>query len=132
MKIRTIVASVICLVISGPVASADESATLIQLDKDWGSAEGPEAIAPLLSDDILTIGPEGLVGKAQMLEAAASDEAPAGPYIAGDFEVRFLSEDVAVMVHSAGDPDPHWSMHVWQKQDGKWQIAASATVPVEE
>jgi hypothetical protein len=43
-----------------------------------------------------------------------------------------LSDDIAVMTHHAGDPDPHWSMHVWQKKDGGWQVVASATVPLEE
>ncbi len=86
----------------------------------------------MLADNVVALGLEGVAGKAQMLEAAASDDAPTGPYVAGDYEVRFLSEDVAVMVHSAGEPDPHWSMHVWQKQDGKWKVAATATVPIEE
>jgi hypothetical protein len=132
MKVRTIIGSVICLVMIGAVANADESDTLVQLDKKWGEAQGPEAMEPLIADNIMTLGAEGLIGKAQMLEAAASDDAPTGPYTAGDYEVRFLSDDIAVMVHSAGDPDPHWSMHVWQKRDGKWQVAASATVGIEE
>jgi len=117
---------------TGAVANADESDTLVQLDKKWGEAQGPEAMEALIADNIVTLGSEGSIGKAQMLEAAASDDAPTGPYTAGDYDVRFLSEDIAVMVHSAGEPDPHWSMHVWQKRDGKWQVAASATVPAEE
>ena len=132
MNIRTIVGCVFCLVMTGPVANTDEADTLVQLDKEWGEAQGQEALEPLLADNIVAVGSEGVAGKAQMLEAAASDDAPTGPYIAGDYDVRFLSEDVAVMVHSAGEPDPHWSMHVWQKRDGKWQVAATATVPIEE
>lgn len=57
---------------------------------------------------------------------------PAGPYDAGDYKVDFLSDDVAVMVHSVAGPEPHWSMHVWQRQAGKWKAVATATVPVEE
>ena len=132
MNVRTIVACVFCLVMTGSVANADESDTLIQLDKEWGETQGPEAIKALIADDIVTLGSEGMVGKAQMLEAAASDDTPTGPYTAGDYDVRFLSEDIAVMVHSAGEPEPHWSMHVWQKRDGKWQVAATASVPVKE
>jgi hypothetical protein len=132
MKVRTIIGSAICLVMAGSVAHADESDTLVQLDKKWGEAQGPEAMEALIADNIVTLGSEGVIGKAQMLEAAASDDAPTGPYTAGDYDIRFLSEDIAVMIHSAGEPDPHWSMHVWQKRDGKWQVAASATVPVEE
>ncbi len=132
MNIRTIFGCVICLIMTGTVANADESDELVQLDKEWGEAEGTEALEALLADNILALGLEGVGNKAQILEAAASDDAPTGPYIAGDYDVRFLSEDVAVMIHSAGEPDPHWSMHVWQKRDGKWQVAATATVPIEE
>ena len=132
MKIRMIVACVFCLLMAGTMANADESVALVQLDKEWGEAEGPEALEALLADDILALDLEGVGSKAQMLEAAASDDAATGPYVAGHYDVRFLSKDVAVMIHSAGEPDPHWSMHVWQKRDGKWQVAATATVPVEE
>ncbi len=132
MNIRTILGCVICLIMAGTVANADESDELVQLDKEWGEAEGPEALEALLADNILALGLEGVGSKSQMLEAAASDDAPTGPYVAGDYEVRFLSEDVAVMVHSASEPDRHWSMHVWQKRDGKWQVAAPATVPIEK
>ncbi len=132
MNIRTILGCVIYLIMAGTVANADESDELVQLDKEWGEAEGPATLERLIADNILTLGSEGVIGKAQMLEAAANDDAATGPYVAGDYDVRFLSDDVAVMVHSAGEPDPHWSMHVWQKRDGKWQVAATATVPVEE
>jgi Domain of unknown function (DUF4440) len=132
MAIRTIIACTFCLLMTGSAAYADESDTLIRLDKVWGEAAGPDALEPLLADDILAVGSEGVGSKAAMLEAAASADAPSGPYVAGDYEVRFLSDDIAVMVHSAGAPDPHWSMHVWQKHDGKWQVAATATVPAEE
>lgn len=132
MNIRTIVGCVIFLVVAGPGVNADESDTLVQLDKEWGEAQGPAVLESLLADNIVALDSEGVGGKAQMLEAAANDDAPAGSYVGGDYDVRFLSEDVAVMVHSAGEPDPHWSMHVWQKRDGKWQVAATATVPIEK
>lgn len=135
MKLQMIIACVFCLVITGSAANADETDALIQLDKDWGSSLGPEALESLLDDDILTLGAEGLTGKAQMLEVAAddaSDDDAAGPYVAGDYKVRFLSDDVAVMVHSTGGDEPHWSMHVWHKQDGNWQVAATAGVPIGE
>ena len=132
MNMKTMIACVFCLLMAGTMANADDSDALVQLDKEWGEAEGPEALEALLADDILALDLEGVGSKAQMLEAAASDDAPTGPYVAGDYDVRFLSKDVAVMIHSAGEPDPHWSMHVWQKRDGKWQVAATATVPVEE
>ena len=132
MNIRTILGCVFCLIMAGTVANADESDALVQLDKEWGEADGPDAAEPFLADNIVALGLEGVQGKAQMLEAVESDDAPTGPYVAGDYDVRFLSEDVAVMVHSVGEPDPHWSMHVWQKRDGKWQVVATATVPIED
>jgi len=132
MNIKTILGCVICLIMAGTAANADESDALVQLDKEWGEAarQGPEAVELLLADNIVALGLAGVRGKAQILEAA--EDAPTGPYIAGDYDVRFLSEDVAVMIHSTGEPGPHWSMHVWQKRDGKWQVVASANVPIEE
>ena len=132
MKIRMRIGCVICLIMTGALANADDSDALIQLDKEWGESQGAETLENLLADDIVALGAEGMAGKAQMVEDAASADPASGPYVAGDYQVNFLSEDIAVMVHSAGDPDPHWSMHVWQKQDGKWQVAATATVPIEE
>ena len=132
MKIRMRIGCVICLIMTGALANADDSDALIQLDKEWGESQGAETLEIVLADDIVALGAEGMTGKAQMVEAAASADPASGPYVAGDYKVNFLSEDIAVMVHSAGDPDPHWSMHVWQKQDGKWQVAATATVPIEE
>jgi len=132
MKIRKIAGLVICLGLIAPAANAGDADALIQLDKEWGSAPGTDAFSHFIADGILALGPTGVTGKTEMIEAAANADAPTGPYVAGDYEVRFLSKDIAVMVHSAGAPDPHWSMHVWQKQDGKWRVAATAAIPVEE
>ena len=82
MNIKTIVACVFCLVMAGTMANADESDALVQLDKEWGGAEGPEALEALLADNILALGLEGVASKAQLLEAAASDDALTGPYVA--------------------------------------------------
>ncbi len=132
MKTKMIVGCAIILVTIGSVAHAGDSDELVQLDKAWGEAPGPEALEAILSNNLMALDAEGVASKAQMLEAAESADAPTGPYIAGDYKVNFLSDDIAVMVHSAGEPDPHWSMHVWQKTAGKWQVAATASVPVEE
>lgn len=132
MKIRMKIGCVIGLMMTGALANAGDSDALIQLDKEWGKSQGAEALEMMLADDIVALDSEGMAGKAQMVEAAASADPASGPYVAGDYKVNFLSEDIAVMVHSAGDTEPHWSMHVWQKHDGKWQVAATATVPVAE
>ena len=132
MKIISILGCAFCLIMTGTIANAGDTDALIQLDKEWGESQGTETLELLLADDIVALGVDGIVGKAQMIEAAAGDDSAPVPYVSGDYKVNFLSKDIAVMVHSAGDPEPHLSLHVWQKHDGKWQIAASATVPTEE
>jgi hypothetical protein len=127
----------LCLGLVAVIATAahHETEALIELDKKWGSAQGADAAGVLdgiIADDVLAVSGEGLGSKAAMLEEAASEDAPAGPYIAGDYKVRFLDDDTAVMVHSAGEPDPHWSLHVWEKRDGKWQVVATISTPIEE
>ena len=63
MNIRTIVACVVCLVMTGTMANADDSDALVQLDKEWGEAQGPEALEPLISDNILALHQDlGVVG----------------------------------------------------------------------
>lgn len=127
-----ILGSLVGLLFFAGIANADDTNALIELDKKWGESEGADALAPLLSDDILTISVEGLAAKADMLEAADEAEPATGDYDAGDYQVNFLTDDVAVMVHSTQVPEPHWSMHVWQKLDGEWRVTASASVPIEE
>jgi len=132
MRSMKILGSLVGLLVIAGIASADDTNALIELDKKWGESEGADALAPMLSDDILAIGVEGLAGKAEMLEAADEEEPATGAYDAGDYQVNFLSDDVAVMVHSTRVPEPHWSMHVWQKFDGEWRVTATASVPIEE
>ena len=114
------------------LANADDTAALIELDKQWGESQGAEELSPFLLDNLIQISVDGLGDKASMLDEADNAEPASGPYAAGDYEVRFLSDDIAVMVHSTAAPEAHWSMHVWQKVDGKWKVAASAGIPVGE
>ena len=117
------------LLMSSGLAVADVTDDLIALDEDWGGAEGPDAIAPLLADSVIAVGTDGVADKQMMLEAAANAEPASGPYMAGDYKVQFLSDDIAVMVHSTAPPEAHWSLHVWQLVDGEWRVAATASVP---
>jgi hypothetical protein len=132
MKTKTKVGCVISLALVAGWAVADDTDALIELDKKWGGAAGSEGMSTLLTDDVIAVDTDGVAGKAEMLAAAQAAGAPSGAYVAGDYKVNFLSDKVAVMVHSAPQPEPHWSMHVWQKVDGKWQVAATATVPIDE
>jgi hypothetical protein len=120
------------LLLAGGIAQADETDTLIKLDKKWGETRGADALAPLLSDDVMEITDDRAGGKKEMLADAVANPPPEGPYQAADYQVKFLSDDIAVMSHSSSGEDPHRSLHVWQKIDGQWKVAATAAVPVEK
>ena len=120
------------LLLSAAIANAGDADALIKLDKKWGESEGADALAPFLLDSIITINAEGLSDKTAMLDQAENAEPITEPYMPGDYKVQFLSDDVAVMVHSTPPPEAHWSMHVWQKVDGEWRVAANANIPVGE
>ena len=111
------------------VAFAGDSDALIELDKQWGSADSAEAVKSFVSEDLIVISADGISGLAEMLadqaEATPTDET----YVAGDYQVKFLSDDIAVMVHTAAGEEPHSSMHVYQKQDDKWLVVATASAP---
>ena len=132
MRTSRLVGVAAALLLSAGFASAGDADKLIELDKKWGESEGADALAPMLLDEIIAIGANGIGDKETMLEQADSAEPATGPYEASDYKVRFLNEEIAVMVHSTPTPEPHWSMHVWQKVDGKWRVAATAAVPVAE
>ena len=111
---------------SGPIF-ADDAAMLIALDKQWGSAGGPDGF---VSDDVIGIGPAGVIGIAEVRQAATgpSDE----EYVVDGYQVKFLATDIAVMVHTAAGSDPHASMHVYQKRDDQWLVVGNASVPTPE
>ena len=132
MRATKIVGLASVLFLSAGFASADDTDRLIELDKKWGESEGADALAPMLLDEIVAINANGVGDKKSILEQAESAEPATGPYEASDYKVRFLTEDIAVMVHSSLTPEPHRSMHVWQKVDGKWLVAATATTPMAE
>ena len=132
MRKTTVFGLCASLLLSAAFANADNTDTLIELDKKWGESQGADALSPMLADSIIVIGVDGLGDKAAMLEQAENAEPATEPYMPGDFKVKFLSDDVAVMVHSTPPPEPHWSMHVWHKVDGEWRVTATASVPVGE
>jgi len=137
MNRKVVISAVLVTLLAGlAVAMHHETDALIELDKEWGAAaQGEEAVAAInriVSDDVLAIGVNGLGSKEAMIEATQGDDAPTGPYMADNYEVKFLTDDVAVMVHHAGDPGPHWSLHVWQKKGEKWMVVASASAPEAE
>jgi hypothetical protein len=107
---------------------ADKTDKLIELDKRWGEATKAAQVEAMFADDMVSIGEDGLGDRASML-AALAENPPEGPYMAGDYKVQFLDGNTAIMVHNVKDgDDTHWSMHVWRKQGGGWQVVAHASV----
>ncbi len=116
----------------GAIASADDTADVIAGDKAWGAAGtkgDADAAAKLLADDLISVSEEGVTGKKG--ELAAIKPAPAGTqYDPTDYKVVFLDKDTAVMTHGTKGADPHYSMHVWSRKSGQWQVVATSATPV--
>ena len=132
MKRVFLITNALVLLSASALAQAGDADALIELDKKWGEARDAAAIDPLLADDLLAVSPEGMGSKAQVIEQATAADAPDEPYTVGDYTVRMLSDDIAVMTHSVAGSESHWSMHVWQKQGGAWKVAATASIPAAE
>ena len=132
MNKRYLVASAALLLTAGSLAWAGDANSLIDLDKKWGETSDAGKLSDLLSEDIVVLSPDGNGTRASVIENATSTDAPDEPYTSGDYVVQFISDDVAVMTHSTSGEDPHWSMHVWHRNDGKWQVAATASIPAEK
>ena len=117
----------------GAIASADDKADLIERDKAWGAAGtkgDAEAVAKILADNLVSVSNKGVTDKKG--ELAANEPAPAGTqYEPTDFTVAFLDKDTAVMTHGTKGADAHYSMHVWSRKSGQWQVVATSTTPVE-
>ena len=117
----------------GAIASADDKADLIERDKAWGAAGtkgDAEAVAKILADNLVSVSNKGVTDKKG--ELAANEPAPAGTqYEPTDFTVTFLDKDTAVMTHGTKGADAHYSMHVWSRKSGQWQVVATSTTPVE-
>ena len=113
-------------------ARADDSAALIELDKQWGEAgvKGDSSVAKkILSDDVVSVTEDGVRGKQEELED--NEPAPAGTkYEPTDYKVKFLDADTAIMTHGTKGDEAHYSLHVWSRQGGSWKVIATSTTPV--
>jgi ketosteroid isomerase-like protein len=113
-------------------ASADDKDALIALDKQWGAAGtkgDTTAAAKFLADDLVSVTEKGVRGKKG--ELADNEPAPAGTtYKPTDFKVTFINPDTAIMTHGTEGKDAHYSLHVWTRKGGTWQVAATSTTPV--
>jgi hypothetical protein len=105
---------------------ADVSDDLIAMDKQWGMAGGPTGY---VSEDVIGIGPTGVVNFGNLVADAAANANAGEEYVVSGYQVKFLSDDIAVMVHTAAGSDPHASLHVIQKQGDAWLVVATASAP---
>ena len=122
---------------------ADVQKALIALDKEWGEAGGDAAkLDKIIADSTLAIGPKGEAQDKQQLIAsnkAASTDVTNGSYTADEYKFEMPSSDVVVMTHRGRTKgmqngkevtESHRSLHVFQKQNGRWQVVANAQSPI--
>ena len=114
---------------------------LIALDKQWGEAGADTAaLNKILSDKMIGIGQKGEAqGKKEQI--AANTSTPSSGYVADEHKFETLTPDVVVMTHrgtstttEGGKPvkESHRSLHVFQRNNGTWQVVASAQVPISQ
>ena len=112
-------------------AAQDAKEDLIKLDKEWGAANlkaDKNALGSFYAEDMIGVSPEGVATKAMLLDVTPSNETT---YVSGEYEVKMLGNETAVMVHRGGSGENSYrSLHVWAKRGGKWQVVATATIPM--
>ena len=123
----------------------DVQQTLIALDTQWGQT-GPDAakLGEIIGDQVLAVGPKGEAQDKQQLVAtnvAGASGVQNSTYTPDEYKFEMLSPDVVVMTHrgtTKGMKDgkevteSHRSLHVFQKQGGKWQVVANAQLPISQ
>ena len=129
---RTLVALGTFLVMfTATAGAADDKDALIALDKQWGESvvKGDTTVAAkLLADKVVSVNESGMTGKQGVL--ADMKPAPAGTrYEPTDYKVTFINPDTAIMTHTAKGADAHYSLHVWSRKSGTWQVVATSTTP---
>jgi hypothetical protein len=124
---------------------ADVQKALIALDKEWGEAGNDTAkLDKIIGDNVLGIGAKGEAQDKQQLIAsnkALSTGVQNGTYAADEYKFDMPSADVVVMTHRGTTKgmqnakeitESHRSLHVFQKQNGRWQVVANAQLPISE
>ena len=127
-----LIVAVLLVLVGSAAASADDSATLIELDKKWGEAGtsgDTEAVAKFLADELVSVFEGGVRGK----KGELADNAPTpegAKYEPTDYKVTFVDDDTAIMTHGTKGEDAHYSLHVWSRKSGSWLVVATSTTPV--
>jgi hypothetical protein len=148
---RILVIMIACALMGAVVSTqaknvpADVQKALIALDKEWGEAGGDTAkLDKIIGDNLLGIGAKGEAQDKQQLIAsnkALSTDVQNGTYAADEYKFDMPSADVVVMTHRGTTKgmqngkevtESHRSLHVFQKQNGRWQVVANAQLPIAE
>jgi hypothetical protein len=128
MKSTLVTVATFLVMFAAAARAADDTEALIALDKQWGESvlTGDKTVsAKLLADKIVSVDQNGVMGKQEML--ADIKPAPAGSrYEPTGYKVTFMNPDTAIMTHGTKGADAHYSLHVWSRKGGKWQIVATS------
>jgi hypothetical protein len=131
MKSILVAVSTLLVLFAATARAADDTDTLIALDKQWGESvvKGDTTVsAKLLADKVVSVNESGMRGK--QAELADMKPEPAGTrYEPTDYKVTFINPDTAIMTHGTKGTDAHYSLHVWSRKGGTWQIVATSTTP---
>ena len=147
---KCIVVIIVACVLMGAVAStqakdvpADLQKALVALDKEWGEAGGDTAkLDKIIGDSMLGIGAKGEAEDKQQLIASNKSGSAAvsnSTYTADEYKFDMPCSDVVVMTHRGTTKgmqngkevtESHRSLHVFQKQNGRWQVVANAQLPI--
>lgn len=131
MKCTLVAVATLMVMFTAAAAAADDTDALIALDKQWGESGvkgDPAVAAKLLADKVVSVTEGGVRGKQG--ELADMKPQPAGTrYEPTDYKVTFINPDTAIMTHGTKGTDAHYSLHVWSRKGGTWQIVATSTTP---
>jgi Domain of unknown function (DUF4440) len=131
MKHTLVAITALLVVLTSTAGAADDTDALIALDKQWGESgvKGDTTVAAkLLADKVISVTEGGVRGKQG--ELADLKPEPAGTrYEPTDYKVTFVDPDTAIMTHGTKGADAHYSLHVWSRRGGTWQIVATSTTP---
>src|SRR5262249_51415744 len=124
-----LVAVAACLVMFAAAAhAADDTEALIALDKQWGEStlkRDKTVSEKMVPDKVVSVDENGVMGKQAML--ADLKPAPAGTrYEPTGYKVTFMNPDTAIMTHGTKGADAHYSLHIWSRKGGTWQIIATS------
>jgi hypothetical protein len=132
MKATLVAATTLLTLFAATASAADDTDALIALDKQWGESgvKGETTVAAkLLADKVVSVTEGGVRGKSG--ELADMKPEPAGTrYEPTDYKVTFINPDTAIMTHGTKGGDAHYSLHVWSRKAGTWQIVATSTTPM--